>query len=526
MTAPDIEQTGEKLSSGSRSLPTGWALAFLGDGLVFDVQPGFACGENNRDGQGVAHLRPMNVHEDGRIDLSIVKYVPESRADRDQRLLRQGDVIFNNTNSPELVGKTAYYYQADQKAFSNHMTRLRCRSEVLDPRFCAMELHHRWKEGYFRSVCSHHVSQSSVSRAVLLNTPIVLPPLPEQKRIVAKVEELLARVNAARERLARVQEIMKRFRQSVLAAACSGRLTTDWRDENLNVEPALDLVKKIRRAGQSAAQKRHKKTSDRKSLPFREAPDIHRPTETDIPNTWQLVLSQELFSFVTSGSRGWAKYYSEQGPLFLRIGNLDHGTISLKLNQVKRVNPPKGIEGTRTRVRSSDILISITADVGMIGVIPAGLQEAYINQHIALARPVDGFSIKYLAWYLASDAGLHQFQQLQRGATKIGLRLDDIRSIWVPFPPLDEQIEIVRRIEAFFKIADRIEERYQKGKFHLDKLTQSILAKAFRGELVPQDPNDEPASELLKRIKEERAETEPLRKTNKKKTGTKGVSRR
>ena len=216
------------------------------------------------------------------------------------------------------------------------------------------------------------------------------------------------------------------------------------------------------------------------------------------------MLSHELFSFVTSGSRGWAKYYSEQGPLFLRIGNLDHGTISLKLNQVKRVNPPKGIEGTRTRVRSSDILISITADVGMIGVIPAGLQEAYINQHIALARPVDGFSIKYLAWYLASDAGLHQFQQLQRGATKIGLGLDDIRSIWVPFPPLDKQIEIVRRIEAFFKIANKIEERHEKANSHVEKLTQSILAKAFSGELAPQDPNDEGASTLLKRIRAER----------------------
>jgi type I restriction enzyme S subunit len=347
-------------------------------------------------------------------------------------------------------------------------------------------------------------TRGRISRKNLISIKLPIPPLAEQKRIVAKVEELLGRVNAARERLAKVQEIMKRFRQSVLATACSGLLTADWREKNPNVEPALDLLKKIRRARQSTDQKRHKKTSYRKNLPFREAPDIHRPNDIDIPNTWQLVLSHELFSFVTSGSRGWAKYYSEQGPLFLRIGNLDHGTISLKLNQVKRVNPPKGIEGTRTRVRSSDILISITADVGMIGVIPAGLQEAYINQHIALARPVDGFSIKYLAWYLASDAGLHQFQQLQRGATKIGLGLDDIRSIWVPFPPLDKQIEIVRRIEAFFKIANKIEERHEKANSHVEKLTQSILAKAFSGELAPQDPNDEGASTLLKRIRAER----------------------
>jgi type I restriction enzyme S subunit len=108
---------------------------------------------------------------------------------------------------------------------------------------------------------------------------------------------------------------------------------------------------------------------------------------------------------------------------------------------------------------------------------------------------------------------------MQRGATKVGLGLDDIRNVLVPMPPLQEQHEIVRRVEALFKIADDIEKRYQKAKAHVDKLTQSILAKAFRGELVPQDPNDEPASELLKRIQAERknqeAEARPGRKLSK-----------
>ena len=84
--------------------------------------------------------------------------------------------------------------------------------------------------------------------------------------------------------------------------------------------------------------------------------------------------------------------------------------------------------------------------------------------------------------------------------TKAGLGLDDIRSVWIPFPPLEEQYEIVRRVEDLFKIADQIEERYQKARAYVDKLTQSILAKAFRGELVPQDPNDEPASELIRKM--------------------------
>ena len=99
-----------------------------------------------------------------------------------------------------------------------------------------------------------------------------------------------------------------------------------------------------------------------------------------------------------------------------------------------------------------------------------------------------------------------------------------LSSIPVSLPPLEEQHEIVRRVEALFKIADHIEKRYQKAKTHVDKLTQSILAKAFRGELVPQDPNDEPASELLKRIQAERknqdAEARPGRRFPRRKLKT------
>jgi type I restriction enzyme, S subunit len=97
-------------------------------------------------------------------------------------------------------------------------------------------------------------------------------------------------------------------------------------------------------------------------------------------------------------------------------------------------------------------------------------------------------------------------QEAAYGAGKPGLNLDNVRNISVAIPPLAEQEEIIRRVEALFELADQFEARYWKAKTHVDKLQQSILAKAFRGELVPQDPNDEPASALLERIRAERAE--------------------
>ena len=516
MTVADIGHLDDDASSSREGLPDGWTSAQLKDGLIINVQPGFACGQNNRAGEGIAHLRPMNVNADGQIDLSIVKYVPETRADRDERLLRQSDVLFNNTNSPELVGKTSYYNLPEPRAFSNHMTRLRCNQRILAPLFCAIALHQKWREGYFRDVCSHHVSQSSVSRNILLETPILLPPLGEQKRIVAKVEELLARVNAARERLAKVPEILKRFRQSVLAAAYSGRLTADWRENQTNITPVEFSIQEVLRL-----RKKQWVLEKGSAKKYKLPQTVRTDTLPIVPEDWEYVSSDALFSFVTSGSRGWAKYYSESGSTFIRIGNLDHDTITLDLSQIKRVNPPRGAERQRTRVQPGDILISITADVGMIALVPNWLDEAYVNQHVAIARPVDGVYRPWLAWCLAStEGGQAQFQNLQRGATKVGLGLDDIRSVAVPFPPVEEQEEIVRRIGVLFKLANAIEKRVTATTARAEKLPQSILAKAFRGELVPTEAelarlegrSYEPASALLAKIEAQRKHVKPQRK--------------
>jgi type I restriction enzyme S subunit len=187
---------------------------------------------------------------------------------------------------------------------------------------------------------------------------------------------------------------------------------------------------------------------------------------------------------VTSGSRGWAKYYSEEGAVFLRIGNLDHESISLDLGNLRRVNPPAGAEGTRTKVEAGDFLISITADVGMIAIVPQDFETAYINQHIALARPVTSICNKFVAWYLASAyGGQKQFLRLQRGATKVGLGLDDIRAVPVPLPPLVEQQRIVAEVERRFSILDELEIAVQVNLQRAERLRQSILHCAFTGKL-------------------------------------------
>lgn len=332
-------------------------------------------------------------------------------------------------------------------------------------------------------------------QAPMKKIPFPLPPLAEQQRIVSKIEELLTRLDAGVKALNAIKAQLKRYRQSVLKSAFEGKLTAEWREaQKGKLEPASVLLLRIR-------EERKKKLGSK----YKEPPPVDDSELPELPEGWAWASTGQLFWFVTSGSRGWARYYSESGALFLRIGNLNHDSIDLDLQDIQMVSPPKGTEGERTRVSEGDILISITADVGMIAVVPKDFSEAYINQHIALARLVGCVNATYIAWFLASrENGLKKFRAMQRGATKVGLGLDDIRSVYIPIPSVAEQDTIVSELERSFSVADAIERSINQSLAQSERLRKSILKRAFEGKLVPQDPNDPPASELLERIRSER----------------------
>lgn len=138
-----------------------WPTVELGT-LLTDIQPGFASGRHNSDGCGIPHFRPMNVSTEGRIERSVMKYIDPSTG-RPEIRLRRGDILFNNTNSAELVGKTALFDGEDSPAFSNHMTRLRVDETRLDACFTALMLHQAWREGWFAAHCNHHPASAVMS---------------------------------------------------------------------------------------------------------------------------------------------------------------------------------------------------------------------------------------------------------------------------------------------------------------------------------------------------------------------------
>lgn len=500
------ETNGPRDSENESEVPEGWLVASLKD-VVAEVQSGFACGVNNREGDGVAHLRPMNINVEGEIDLADLKYVPAENVDSPRKLLSKGDVLFNNTNSTELVGKTAYYGHDEPRAFSNHMTRVRV-NEAFDAKYCAAYLHHCWRRGHFQEVCNQHVSQSSVSGSVLLDTSILVPPLPEQTRIMAKVEALLERVNKARERLYRVPEILKRFRQSVLAAACSGRLTADCREECEEADSASFLAEILKN--------RKSRYETNNSTQYRQPMEPRIERDYEYPDEWALASVDQLTCLVTSGSRGWAKYYSDSGPRFVRAQNIN--TDELRLDDVAHVNPPETAEGRRTRIESSDLLVTITgANVTKSALVREDIGDAYVSQHVAISRPVDIRMAEFLfLWVISPAHGRAKLADDAYGAGKPGLNLDNIRDMPVALPPLREQLEIVRRVTALMAAAQRFEDHFTAAIIQGEKISQAVLAKAFIGELVESEADlasregrdYEPASVLLERVASERVAAE------------------
>jgi type I restriction enzyme S subunit len=183
-----------------------------------------------------------------------------------------------------------------------------------------------------------------------------------------------------------------------------------------------------------------------------------------IPVEWNVKELGAIAGLVTSGSRGWATHYSVEGVPFLRIGNLTRNHINLYLNDLVFVNPPKGSEGKRTKVSAGDLLISITADLGIIGVIPENFGEAYVNQHIALIRLEPGeANSRFTGWYLSGRNGQAQFASLNDSGAKAGLNLPTVKKLYVPVTESDEHARIAEIIDA----ATNAENQFRRK---LDKL--------------------------------------------------------
>ena len=332
------------------------------------------------------------------------------------------------------------------------------------------------------------VGQKRVPATWLSAVPIPLPPLAEQKRIVAKVEEVLARVNAARRRLAKVPAILKRFRQAVLAAACSGRLTADWREGGSDLESVQDLIHRLR-------LQRGILRSDLGLL--------------DLPAGWSwtnlktLMDPQEPFCYgvVQPGTD------DPDGVFLVRAGDLEDGSVNM--SNLRRI--PRSVDTAyrRSRLRGGELLVTVVgAGIGESAIAPERCSGYNIARAVAKI-PIRHFSPRYVRLWMESETARGWMDADAREVARPTLNLEQLQTLPVPVPPEAEQNEIVRRVEGIFSLVDSAEARVAAGMRRAEKMVQAVLAKAFRGELVPTEAElaekegrgFESAEQLLARIR-------------------------
>jgi type I restriction enzyme, S subunit len=347
---------------------------------------------------------------------------------------------------------------------------------------------------------------------------VTLPPLNEQKRIVSKIEELNDRTQKTKEALEAIPQLCDRFRQSVLTAAFRGDLTADWREQNPDVEPASVLLERIRRDRRQRWEESELiKMQAKDKLPkddnwkdrYQEPKKIYTSNLPELPDEWSWVRAEEVCDFITKGTTPSSNEMFEQaGDIpFIKVYNLTFdGKLDFSVNPTFINKVTHDSKLARSKVFPGDVLMNIVGPpLGKVSIVPHNQPEWNINQAIVVYRPIKGIYNRFLCYYLLSTECLFFATSMAKAtAGQFNLTLEICRDLPLPIPPILEQEKIVAQIDNFFNIADIISQQVEEAKFKQEKLNQSILAKAFRGELVPQDPDDEPASVLLEQIRAER----------------------
>lgn len=307
-----------------------------------------------------------------------------------------------------------------------------------------------------------------LSGAATATLPFKLAPAAEQTRIANQLDTLLTRIQSCNDRFDTIPALVKRFRQAVLDAAVSGSLTHPWKTARNAADWSTTTVSSI-------CQK-------------------HRVITYGV-----VKLGEEV----------------PNGTPCLRTSNVRW--LRFELDGMKRIAPTLSAEYSRTILRGGEVLVNVRGTLGGVAVAGHEMLGWNISREVAVL-PVEQSIVdpRFAAYWVASDASQKWLAGMEKGITYVGINIEDLRNLPIRLPSLPEQAEIVRRVEALFTLADRIEARATVARTQAQRLTPLVLAKAFRGELALQDPADAPASVLLERIASQR--TAPIAKKQSKTT--------
>jgi type I restriction enzyme S subunit len=503
----ETEETKEQ----PNQLPAGWSWTPL-SGLIQFSQNGLSK-RNGEAGEPIVVLRLADI-VDGSISLARSRQIRLSSKEVQKYELSVGDVLCIRVNgSRNLVGRLIEYTSTGEPvAYCDHFIRLCTNSTLLHPTYLAFYSSTDSARQHIERNMVSTAGQNTVSQQTIASLRIPLPPLPEQRRIVAKIEELFSELDAGVATLKRIQAALKRYRASVLKAACEGKLVP----QDPSGEPASQLLERIlaeRRAKWEEEQRA--KGKDPAKVKYEEPlpPDVEGLPE--LPEGWVWSNIERLAEITPNALKAGPFGSALKKEFYTETGYKIYGQ-----EQVIRGDPFYGdyyIDEQRYKalracaVKPGDVLVSLVGTIGKVLVLPAGIAAGIINPRLLkLSLDTRMIDPSYLRIYIESHAARHFFSLASHGGTMDILNLKILKQLPIPVPPLAEQKRILNEIEYFTSLTEQIGATVEANLKRAERLRQAILKRAFEGRLVPQDPADESAGVLLERIRAQRETQAPL----------------
>lgn len=525
------------------SLPSGWESVTLGDVTVPKVDQG----QPSHDLVPYIDISSIDRHCKTIGDLRTVDAA--SAPTRARQWVKSGDVLVSMTR-PNLNAVALVPEHLDGSVASTGFDVLR-----------TIEVHPEWVFNRVRShtfiadVCEdlQGVVYPAIRPHDVREHELPLPPLPEQHRIVEAIESYLTRLDAALATLKRVQQNLKRYRASVLKAAVEGRLVPTEaemaKQEGREYEPASVLLERIlveRRErwiedaaekGRATAEEKAKKVGkpwtkqdNAEALEAERAKAAKKykepvtPDTTDLPELpegWIWATAEALSDETRSITYGVVKLgpVTSGGVPTLRSSNVRH--LRLDLDYVKPISKRISDGYQRTVLQGDEVLVTVRGTLGGVVATPTACVGFNISREVAMIALVEPRLTSLVATFIASDGLQNWIMRHTRGIAYTGINIGTLKQLPIPIPPLAEQPRIVEAVEQHISVAGATEASAIANVRRCQSLRQSILKWAFEGRLVDQDPNDEPASILLERIKAEREA-----KTSTKKSSRRGGRRK
>ncbi|HWV72354.1 MAG TPA: restriction endonuclease subunit S [Pseudosphingobacterium sp.] len=480
-----------------KSLPKGWVNLKIGDLCI--VERGGSPRPISKfltdEMDGINWIKISDGSNSNKYILATKERIKKEGKSK-SRYVQSGDLLLSNSMS---FGRP-YILKTDGCIHDGWLVLKKRISNSYDNEFLYYLLSSDFLYSQFNDLASGSTVRN-LNKELVSSCTLTFPPLPEQERIVAKLDKLFAQHEKIKKALDRIPQLLKVFRQQVLTQAVTGKLTEQWREgKKLNAQAYINgVLSKKKKQVQNKQIKKEKHISKIK---------IENILHT-IPDDWVTGKLGEITSF-SNGDRGKnypnREEYVDEGIAFINTGHILRNGY-LDANSMNYITQEKFDSLSGGKIEKNDLVYCLRgATLGKTALVEQ-FEKGAIASSLVLIRPIENVSKWFLYYFLVSPIGRKYIKEFDNGSAQPNLSAENVRNYIIGIPHFHEQQEIVHRVNSLFAKADAIETRYQELKLKIDKLAQAILHKAFKGELVPQLSTDGDAKDLLAEIMALKKET-------------------